>query len=697
MKLFRKKSTQPPQLVRLSFLGHDPQEYQTVKAVPAMVVDSPPTKPKKVFSTWGKKMGKKLEQLKRSDSKEQLSSNKKDDGRFWGDRTPVFGRLLILPTKDHLSCDSASPKSNGNSSLKSSIYRSASTSHIYHSDNVISTPSKLKQVNGIKNILSSKQSVSSDSKTVSCDNLNAVGRAASNSNGSRKTSFPYAFLRSRLGPVPEESSGLGHSRSTLSISCTDLLSESLQREQLQSTSSADSRVYSDSKSAVVVVDEDNYSYVTNYFRSDESGYESDSTRTGGTDSPNQTCKRRERHLAAVHSLELDFDNCASAIEDESSSIATFNVGDNVSYVKFEEPDYKELDNQIYGLHTSANDSLSLVDSERSNTYSRHQFSVYQPFSSNIGNINNHSAAGSRKNFDLDYQSWTLDRKHRRDRQKLKLQQSSVVNVVQQPSVRTSSCVDIAAASADSDHLFIIRLQKDSTGELGIYITSQVDMNDSNNSPKGYVVAYIEHDGLAARDGRLRVGDELVNVNGQRLRGLTLEEARNTLRSTPTEVCLLVSRKDGQPPVVDDKLCVSNVVTKSEKKAVADVCFDTRAVIKSGNSIENGYCTLPRRPKSTLLTIHSITFEKGAGKKSLGFSIVGGRDSPKGQMGIFVKSIFPTGQAAINGLLKEGDEIYTVNGTNMNDLSHAEAISVFKSIKQGPVVLHIGRRTPVKKL
>ena len=39
--------------------------------------------------------------------------------------------------------------------------------------------------------------------------------------------------------------------------------------------------------------------------------------------------------------------------------------------------------------------------------------------------------------------------------------------------------------------------------------------------------------------------------------------------------------------------------------------------------------IPRsRPKSLSMSIHTVEFEKGSGKRGLGFSVVGGIDSPK---------------------------------------------------------------------
>lgn len=275
---------------------------------------------------------------------------------------------------------------------------------------------------------------------------------------------------------------------------------------------------------------------------------------------------------------------------------------------------------------------------------------------------------------------------------------------------------------DLHEIVSVDLEKDKQGELGIYITG---CYDSEKNVLGYIIVDFEKGGPAERSKKLLKGDELLIVNGQQLQGVGLEEARQLLRVPDREVHLLVARELSEelccndsvsrlpsslPPVPE--MQESTTQSESSKPRLRHWQSDTSCTNKVDNRHShpdlppkpkadnerigsNGICTLPRRPKPSQLSLHTVVFEKGPGRKSLGFSIVGGKDSPKGELGFYVKTIFPNGQAAESGYLKEGDEIYTLNGQSLQGLSHSEAIAAFKKIKQGPVVLHIGRRTSKK--
>ena len=82
-----------------------------------------------------------------------------------------------------------------------------------------------------------------------------------------------------------------------------------------------------------------------------------------------------------------------------------------------------------------------------------------------------------------------------------------------------------------------------------------------------------------------------------------------------------------------------------------------------------------------------------GAAGLGFSVEGGKSSPKGDVPITVKKIFMGGVADRSGLLHVGDEIVEVNSKRLTNVSHFEAWTYLKSVPIGIVKMKI---RPVKK-
>ncbi|XP_068626302.1 uncharacterized protein [Battus philenor] len=336
------------------------------------------------------------------------------------------------------------------------------------------------------------------------------------------------------------------------------------------------------------------------------------------------------------------------------------------------------------------------------------------------------------------------------------------------------------------------IRRNPCDELGIFI-AKTKLSDEGHV--GYLVAHVVPGGLAAKEGTLRIGDELLNVNGRRLRDLTMAEAKEALRSGTSEIDIVICRqkeksyaemRQREPPQrnhvlmressvdyenaviigkertidkydvridrrqlqdesacnrdalsaadeavdgttgthshflkgqnasyssMNNKLlrrqvvsyggankdvltlsCVSNVVDVDTPDSSTDRAadkHDSESEIQTPNTAN--FCTLPRRPRAPTHTYHTITFEKGHGKKPLGFTIVGGRDSPRGPLGIFIKSILPQGQAVDDGRLKAGDEVLAVNGQACHELAHVEALALFKAVRSGPIELRICRR------
>lgn len=75
---------------------------------------------------------------------------------------------------------------------------------------------------------------------------------------------------------------------------------------------------------------------------------------------------------------------------------------------------------------------------------------------------------------------------------------------------------------------------------------------------------------------------------------------------------------------------------------------------------------------------TVTLERGA--EGLGFSIVGGAGSPHGDLPIYVKTVFEEGAAALDGRLRRGHAILSVNGNSLEGLSHQQAVELLRDAR-----------------
>uniref|UniRef100_A0AAY4AWD1 PATJ crumbs cell polarity complex component n=1 Tax=Denticeps clupeoides TaxID=299321 RepID=A0AAY4AWD1_9TELE len=181
----------------------------------------------------------------------------------------------------------------------------------------------------------------------------------------------------------------------------------------------------------------------------------------------------------------------------------------------------------------------------------------------------------------------------------------------------------------------------------------ISIAGGKGSPLGDIpifVAMIQANGVAARTHRLKVGDRIVSINSQSLDGLSHGEVVNMLKNAYGNISLQV--------IADTN--ISAIASQVESMSTSSILGP------------------PCCP-------NNITLEKGS--EGLGFSIVGGYGSPHGDLPIYVKTVFSKGAAAVDGRLKRGDQILTVNGESLEGVTHEQAVAILKK-QRGAVTLSV---------
>uniref|UniRef100_A0A3P9PYV7 Multiple PDZ domain protein n=1 Tax=Poecilia reticulata TaxID=8081 RepID=A0A3P9PYV7_POERE len=226
---------------------------------------------------------------------------------------------------------------------------------------------------------------------------------------------------------------------------------------------------------------------------------------------------------------------------------------------------------------------------------------------------------------------------------------------------------------------------------------------------GMVIRSIIHGGSISRDGRLGVGDLILAINGEPTTNLSNVQARAMLRRHS-----LIGPDLGSACAPEDDLCPFYVVTyvpaeyleeykASLEQAKDDIFTETpQEDIPSlperedGEGEESASYSNWNQPRKV-----ELFREPG---KSLGISIVGGRgmgsrlSNGEVMRGIFIKHILEDSPAGQNGTLKTGDRIVEVDGVDLRDASHEEAVEAIRKAGN-PVsfvvqsIIHRARQPP----
>uniref|UniRef100_A0A3P8NE97 Multiple PDZ domain crumbs cell polarity complex component n=1 Tax=Astatotilapia calliptera TaxID=8154 RepID=A0A3P8NE97_ASTCA len=238
-------------------------------------------------------------------------------------------------------------------------------------------------------------------------------------------------------------------------------------------------------------------------------------------------------------------------------------------------------------------------------------------------------------------------------------------------------------------LHMIELEKGKTG-LGLSLAGNRD-----RSRMSVFVVGIDPSGAAGRDGRMVVGDELLEINGQVLYGHSHQNASSIIKSAPSKVKIIFlfmrCEQEGCMKPGDTLLAVNGESVLGYTVEKVRASHKVKGVI--GILVFLGLITAEKSHRSCLSRSSTpsalasdpttcpiipgceTTIDISKGRTGLGLSIVGGCDTLLGA--IIIHEVYEEGAASKDGRLWAGDQILEVNGIDLRAASHDEAINVLR--------------------
>ncbi|XP_072183801.1 protein scribble homolog isoform X16 [Excalfactoria chinensis] len=208
-----------------------------------------------------------------------------------------------------------------------------------------------------------------------------------------------------------------------------------------------------------------------------------------------------------------------------------------------------------------------------------------------------------------------------------------------------------------------------TGGLGISIAGGKGSTPYKGDDEGIFISRVSEEGPAARAG-VRVGDKLLEVNGVSLHCAEHHVAVEALRGSGSSVSMTVLRERMVEP--------ENAITVTPLRPEDDYSPRER----------RGGLRFPERPEGAPATERYSTCLM-RNEKGLGFSIAGGKGSTPyraGDTGIFISRIAEGGAAHRDGILHVGDRVISINGVDMTEARHDQAVALLTASSPTIVLL-----------
>ncbi|KAK2816966.1 hypothetical protein Q5P01_025157 [Channa striata] len=250
----------------------------------------------------------------------------------------------------------------------------------------------------------------------------------------------------------------------------------------------------------------------------------------------------------------------------------------------------------------------------------------------------------------------------------------------------TKCVDTVDSQIDSaEHGGLSReiqhiiLQQDHVG-LGLCLAE-------DESKEGLMVRSLIQHGTASKDGRVKAGDRIVAVGEEPVAGLSVDKVSSLILKHQVTVQLSISRSRSLsssftlPPPTSLSCSISPV--SSQTLAVppsSSSSLSTMQTSPTGGSDWLGSTPTATDPVSCpIVAGRETTIEICKGNIGLGLSIVGGCDTLLGA--VIIHEVNDGGAAQRDGRLQAGDQILEVNGIDLRQATHDEAIGVLRLTTQ----------------